>query len=71
MPSPTPSQVNHINTEWDSQHWVGNTFVACNLVFQVLPSFFILINGIAKVPSWLILSSIVTLIVVVLAQSVS
>jgi hypothetical protein len=30
------TQVNHINTEWESQEWVGTVFVWCNLIFQVI-----------------------------------
>eukprot|EP00036_Acanthoecidae_sp_10tr_P010635 CAMPEP_0182916170 /NCGR_PEP_ID=MMETSP0105_2-20130417/779_1 /TAXON_ID=81532 ORGANISM="Acanthoeca-like sp., Strain 10tr" /NCGR_SAMPLE_ID=MMETSP0105_2 /ASSEMBLY_ACC=CAM_ASM_000205 /LENGTH=308 /DNA_ID=CAMNT_0025053099 /DNA_START=54 /DNA_END=980 /DNA_ORIENTATION=+ len=65
------TQVNHINTEWESEPWVGTTFVWCNLIFQVLPSFLILLNGVVKMPNWIIVSSLVTLVVVVLAQSVA
>jgi hypothetical protein len=65
------TQVYHINTEWKSEPWVGNSFVIFNLVCQVLPCTIILLNGAVTVPNGLIQFCIGLLVVVVLAQSVA
>jgi hypothetical protein len=64
-------QADHVSKEWQAEPWVGNSFVAFNLIGQVLPCVLLLLNGVVKVPSALIQSCLILLVVVVLAQSVA
>lgn len=64
-------QAAHVSNEWKADAWVGNSFVAFNLMFQVLPVAILLMTGAVTVPKSLIQVCIAILIVVVLAQSVA
>lgn len=64
-------QATHVSSEWQAEPWVGNSFVAFNLAFQVFPCTILLLNGICVVPKGLIQACIAILIIVVLAQSVA
>lgn len=64
-------QATHVSSEWQAEPWVGNSFVAFNLAFQVFPCAILLLNGAVDVPKGLIQVCIAILIIVVLAQSVA
>jgi hypothetical protein len=42
-------QATHVSNEWKADPWVGNSFVAFNLLFQVFPCAVLLINGAVSV----------------------
>jgi len=64
-------QATHVSTEWHAEDYVGNTFVAFNLVCQAIPCTILLLNGIVTMPRGLIQFCIALLVVVVMAQSVA
>ena len=61
-------QATHVSTEWHAEDYVGNTFVAFNLVCQAIPCTILLLNGIVTMPRGLIQFCIALLVVVVMAQ---